>query len=313
MKDYDTFTNEVFSRINEYNLKHKNIQKKKNVLIISAVSCALLIVVGGLAVLSVNRPEYTSSDSSQKDSDKIAVKYNSDEYNSDTPTQNRITASDNTVSAESNVSAFDTASIVFNDPVSSSENSKNHNSDSKITDTPSNIVESGIIYMLVPEEIPNCEFAGDMYRPDEYNGNIASALALKLNYSNNRSQKFNVVMNNRNKEVSFEQIIDDVNNTLNDIIDISMISKVKIKNGRNENSNNEYFTKNMYFAKINAEQIIALADKGIYLRYVGSGVGSVRDMNWDTPEGINVFCELNGDMMIFKGDDIICYPDLYVE
>lgn len=280
MKDYDTFANEVFSRINEYNLKHKNIQKKKKVLITSAVSCALLIVVGGLAVLSVNR-----------------------------------TASDNTVSAESNVSAFDTVPIVFNDPVSSSENSKNHNSDSKITDTPSNIVESGIriIYMLVPEEIPNCEFAGDMYRPDGYNGNIGSALALKLKYSNNRSQKFDVVMYNRNKEVSFEQIIDDVNNTLNDIIDISMISKVKIKNGRNENGNNEYFTKNMYFAKINAEQIIALADKGIELLYVGSGVGSVRDMNWETPEGINVFCELNGDMMIFEGDDIVCYPDLYVE
>lgn len=280
MKDYDTFANEVFSRINEYNLKHKNIQKKKKVLITSAVSCALLIVVGGLAVLSVNR-----------------------------------TASDNTVSAESNVSAFDTVPIVFNDPVSSSENSKNHNSDSKITDTPSNIVESGIriIYMLVPEEIPNCEFAGDMYRPDGYNGNIGSALALKLKYSNNKSQKFDVVMYNRNKEVSFEQIIDNMNNTLNDIIDISMISKVKIKNGRNENSNNEYFTKNMYFAKINAEQIIALADKGIELLYVGSGVGSVRDMNWDTPEGINVFCELNGDMMIFEGDDIVCYPDLYVE
>ena len=94
MKDYDTFANEVFSRINEYNLKHKNIQKKKKVLITSAVSCALLIVVGGLAVLSVNR-----------------------------------TASDNTVSAESYVSAFDTVPIVFNDPVSSSENSKNHNSD----------------------------------------------------------------------------------------------------------------------------------------------------------------------------------------
>ena len=93
-----------------------------------------------------------------------------------------------------------------------------------------------------------------------------------------------------------------------------MISKVKIKNGRNENSNNEYYIiKYMYFAKINAEQIIALADKGIGLRYVGSGVGSVRDMNWDTPEGINVFCELNGDMMIFEGDDIVCYPDLYVE
>ena len=168
--------------------------------------------------------------------------------------------------------------------------------------------------MLVPEVIPNCEFAGDMYRPDGYNGNIGSALALKLKYSNNKSQKFDVVMYNRNKEVSFEQIIDDVNNTLNDIIDISMISKVKIKNGRNENSNNEYYIiKNMYFAKINAEQIIALADKGIELLYVGSGVGSVRDMNWDTPEGINVFCELNGDMMIFEGDDIVCYPDLYVE
>lgn len=55
-------------------------------------------------------------------------------------------------------------------------------------------IQSSRINILVPDEIELTEFAADMYRPDGYNDNIGSALALKLSLADNTDSRYNVII-----------------------------------------------------------------------------------------------------------------------
>ena len=53
-----------------------------------------------------------------------------------------------------------------------------------------------------------------------------------------------------------------------------------------------------YYYLLTADEIKALADKGIKCYYVGSGEGDKNDVSIDTLEGIYEYCELYGDQYI---------------
>lgn len=50
-----------------------------------------------------------------------------------------------------------------------------------------------------------------------------------------------------------------------------------------------------YYYTFTADEIFDLADFGIYCYYVGSGEGDIKDVNFETEEGIETFFELYGD------------------
>ena len=68
-----------------------------------------------------------------------------------------------------------------------------------------------------------------------------------------------------------------------------------------------------YYYIFTADEIYAMAEAGIFCYYVGSGEGSREDANWDTPEGINVWCELLGDSYLLDVDGIQSNPDIWIE
>ena len=72
-------------------------------------------------------------------------------------------------------------------------------------------------------------------------------------------------------------------------------------------------SQNTYFSRLTAGQIISLAENGARLSYVGSGKGNVDNIEFDTPEGIGSYVELNGDNYVFQGDEIRAYPDMIEE
>ena len=53
-----------------------------------------------------------------------------------------------------------------------------------------------------------------------------------------------------------------------------------------------------YYYLLTADEIKALADKGIFCYYVGSGKGDESNISIDTLEGIYEYCELYGDQYI---------------
>ena len=69
--------------------------------------------------------------------------------------------------------------------------------------------------------------------------------------------------------------------------------------------------------RLTKEEILELADKvkGITLLYIGSGVRNNELLKeWEkSREGINAFCEAEGDMYVFEGNNIVCYPDIWVK
>ncbi len=68
-----------------------------------------------------------------------------------------------------------------------------------------------------------------------------------------------------------------------------------------------------YYCRLTAGEIIALAESGTHCLYIGSGKGDYKDMNWDTREGIDTYCERNGDMYVFAAGGIESHPDIGVE
>ncbi len=61
-----------------------------------------------------------------------------------------------------------------------------------------------------------------------------------------------------------------------------------------------------------SDQILALAESDINCFYVGSGIGDYKDMNWDTENGINTYCEIFGDMFTFDSTGFECEPDISI-
>ena len=147
------------------------------------------------------------------------------------------------------------------------------------------------------------EFAGDMYRPEGVNKNIGSALVLKMSVTDD--DKYSVLI--RIPEGStLERALSRANESLNMAINADDAVTVNI-------SGEIYTAADEYFYRLTTEQIVALAESGTQCFYVGSGQGDHKDVNWDTKEGINAYCELNGDMYVLAGDGIEAHPDIWVE
>lgn len=147
------------------------------------------------------------------------------------------------------------------------------------------------------------EFAGDMYRPKGFNDNIGSALALKMSITDDISYKYSVLVRTP-LESTLEQVLNNANKSLNVTINTTDAISVNISGA--------FDTDNGYYYFLTAEQIFALAENGARCFYVGSGQGDYEDINWDTKDGINTFCELNGDMYILAGESIEAHPDIGV-
>ncbi|MBR0132001.1 MAG: hypothetical protein IJM14_02830 [Lachnospiraceae bacterium] len=181
------------------------------------------------------------------------------------------------------------------------------------------------IYMYVPDEVPAGEFAGDMYRPDGYSEKIGSALALKL--ENSEEENYNVLIRcNYNNSFDYEQFdrcVTEINDRKTDhskninVIEVKPVSRYYSFGNTEPEEKNDYF-KNVFLlmaAKLTKEEILELADKvkGITLLYIGSGVRNNELLKeWEkSREGINAFCEAKGDMYVFEGNNIVHYPDIW--
>lgn len=148
------------------------------------------------------------------------------------------------------------------------------------------------------------ELAADMYRPEGFNDNIGSVLALKMSIVEDADYEFPVIICLPD-DITLEQVLNDANNRVNVAIDIAESSFVSVPG--------EISTTDKYYYLLTSEQIVALADSGTKCYYVGSGKGDYKNMNWDTVEGINTYCELHGDMYI-AGDNKVEYaPDIVIE
>lgn len=145
------------------------------------------------------------------------------------------------------------------------------------------------------------EFAGDMHRPEGFNENIGSALALKMSITDDVSYKYSVLIRIPDGS-TLEQALSHANESLNMTINTADAVTVNIFGG--------FDTANRYYYRLTAEQIIALAENGTWCLYIGSGQGENKDMRWDTRDGIDTYCELNGDMYVFADSGIDAHPDI---
>ena len=144
------------------------------------------------------------------------------------------------------------------------------------------------------------EFAGDVHRPDGYNLNIGSALALKMSITEDKDYKYSVVFYTFDGW-TLEQIAEKTDIEFDEVMLVNDI----IAGERHS----------VYYSLLTAGQIFIMAENGITCRYVGSGKGEHNDIDWESNEGINTFCELRGDMMFFSDESrnkIICTPDLII-
>lgn len=123
---------------------------------------------------------------------------------------------------------------------------------------------------------------------------------------------------------NLKNLIDNVNDKLNTKIDIQDGIKVydPFYEKYAKDFSNKYNFSKKYCFNLTKEQILAIADvlidnKEIYraqLKYVGSGKGSYKDQNFDTPEGLDTYCELHGDYYIMKDSEIVCtYPYPFID
>lgn len=159
------------------------------------------------------------------------------------------------------------------------------------------------------------EFVIDLYRPEGYSEWIGSALALKMELSEDENERFRVIVSHWNR--SLEEVIAEVNPSLSDPIDFTAFRTVNFVDIIDPDLIPSDYETSLhhspaYYGTLTAAQILALANSQYRIRcmYVGSGEGDRRDAGWDTPEGINIYCELLGDEMVLVGDHIEVYWEL---
>ena len=226
---------------------------------------------------------------------------------SDTPTEQSSVASETSVPAESSYHPIEQSSApseTSNTETSALpiEQSSKPNETSVPIDAPAYELPNRKINVIIPDNIEVGEYAGDMYRPEGYNENIGSGLALKLESTTDQQSYYSVIVFDRGR--NFNQMLQNANLRTSEPLDTSKFTRLTL---------NGTLTDNRYYALLTENQIFALAETGARLSYVGSGQGKVSDMNWTTAQGINTFCELNGDMYVFEGEEIRYYPDLNEE
>ena len=122
----------------------------------------------------------------------------------------------------------------------------------------------------------------------EYDYHIGSALVWQLEKNRENSDKlYHVIVHTDTSEAISEDLIEQIKKENN--IDLNINDWVILHGWLNAESNHYYYY--MFTAK----EIKALAQNGLWCKYVGSGIGDADAINMDTDEGIDVFCELYGD------------------
>ncbi len=165
-------------------------------------------------------------------------------------------------------------------------------------DSVSNAENSTKIYKVISLSVGNTEeFAADMYRPEGFDDNIGSALALKMSITVDDDYAFPVI-------VCLPADADPIG-IISDTIGSAELMYVNISG--------EGPATDKYYSQLTARQITALAKSGAKCYYVGSGEGDYKAINWDTAEGINAYCELHGDMYIAGDSNIEHSPDINIE
>ena len=140
------------------------------------------------------------------------------------------------------------------------------------------------------------EFAGDMYRPEGYNKNIGSALAIMMSMNKNEETKFNVLVH------TYDAI--DLKDHLLMFVDEVEVITVEIQGN---------FAGQAFYVCLTDAQIKALTDSGLKCCYIGSGLGDHKDIDWETEEGKRLYCEIWGDMYTFNQNGVSSNPDIYTQ
>lgn len=317
-------------------------EKKPNIRLIGILSSAAVLVFIALAAVAVSvisnrsddmiaEPNKNSASSDRQSEDIIDKKESSSAENKDNETDTSTSEKSKNELENSNFESEDSKvsepSETVSDPDVSSDSSyqetsqetSNHEESyenieqssstvetskpSEISDNPQqHIYEPPVktINVIVPDEVETTEYAGNMYRPEGYNRNIGSGLALKIENTFDSQMRYSVIVKDTGND--FNKMLTEANAGISKPLETNCFERITINGAE---------TTNRYFALLTKEQILALAENGVKLSYVGSGTGNLEDMNWTTSEGINTYCELNGDMYVFDGDEIRSYPDLY--
>lgn len=141
------------------------------------------------------------------------------------------------------------------------------------------------------------------HRPYGYKYTYVSTLALKmeLNKDNPDMLYHIVVFNWKQDEINTRDIVDQIN----------------AEKGMNLNMDDwfqfcddEGFWHDIkYYYIFTVEEVNALAEAGLTCYYVGSGEGSEEEANWDTPEGLDIYCELYGDDYVQYREGMTVYME----
>lgn len=156
------------------------------------------------------------------------------------------------------------------------------------------------------------EFVASDHRPEGFDEHIGTVLALKMSIVDDADYRFRVILQFYN--IDIEQTIKSINSETDVSLDIDEIRLINVKEVYSEYRSEQTYTreKTEYYCELTADQIFELAKNGVNCLYVGSGEGNYKDANWDTPEGINTYCELDGDMYVLKDNYIESHPDIFV-
>ena len=122
----------------------------------------------------------------------------------------------------------------------------------------------------------------------EYDYHIGSSLVWQLEKNRENSDVlYHVIVHKDAGEEISEDLIEQIKEE-NDL-DININDWVVLHGYLNMESNH------YYYYMFTVEEINAFAQNGLWCKYVGSGKGNVKGVNFDTDEGIDIFCELYGD------------------
>lgn len=143
----------------------------------------------------------------------------------------------------------------------------------------------------------------DEHRPDGYNNNIGSALALMMElYKDAPDKTYHVVVGG---------LVDDIS-PFDDIVDITGLSQDEITavQLRDIQTSQKY---TIHYAYMTGAQITALAENGIKCTFLGcpDGIDTSKHLYlyrkewWNTKEHIEIMCNMYGDIFILTGTKLM--------
>lgn len=288
MKNYNEMANDVIRRINEYESEKR---RKKRIITKNSIGlcCLTLILIGIFAFPKIQHQSDPSSLEKTETSAENDLTMNLIDNSESTETENT-----DLTNASPETTAIEGTDYTESTAIESTD----------ISDETKEMIPDKKINILSLFQPSTGEFAADMHRPDGFNKNIGSVLAIKMNMSDDPEDVYPVIISNM-QNTDIEKIIDNVNNIYD--------AKIAMKDVVPVNISGIIITSRMYyFTMLTSDQIHALAESNVKCFYVGSGIGDYKDMNWDTKDGINTYCEIFGDMFTFDSTGFECSPDISI-